>query len=110
MKKEKRKRDHQSVTVFDRDKEFEIWSTCFTGREIVAQTNRNKGFFEFIARQVIGLHRAEHFLSPFFSRNLILEISSRPALNENSSMTLRRVLPALLRLHAPVVSCKSTEQ
>lgn len=85
----------------------------YTGREIVAQTNgerRNKGFFEFIARQVIGLHQAG-FLSLFFhvSWNLILEISSRPALNENSSMTLRRVLPGLLRLHAPV-SCKSTEQ
>lgn len=66
--KRKRKRDHESVILFHRDKEFEIWNTRFTKREIVAQTNRerrNKGFFGFIARQVIGLRQAG-FLSLFF--------------------------------------------
>lgn len=83
------------MTVFHRDKEFEIWST--RGEKFVAQTNRehrNKGFFEFIARQVIGLHRADHFLPPFFlakfdSRDIFSSAIKRKLLDDVTSRATR---------------------
>ena len=58
------------MTLFHRRQGiFEIWSA--RGREIVAQTNRerrNKGLFEFIARQVIGSYQPGFFPFPIFPR------------------------------------------